>query len=103
VAAVLLSVVVLFLPAAPGTSSFPYADKVVHAALFALLTATALARFGRAPVVGGAVAAYALASEVVQGLALPDRSGDPLDVVADLVGAGAVVLADRLRERRRRD
>ena len=94
----LLSVVVLFLPSPSGGSSLPYADKVVHAALFALLTATALHRFGRTPVVLGAVTAYALASEVIQGVALPERSGDPLDVVADLVGAGAVVLAARRRK-----
>jgi VanZ family protein len=45
----------------------------------------------------GLVAAYAVVSELIQGFALPGRSGDPLDVVADLAGVAAGwLLARRL-------
>ena len=85
----LLSVYVLFWPSSGGPQVFPQADKVVHAALFALLAATAGLRLGARPGVLLAVVAYAPASELVQALALPTRSGDPVDVVADLVGTAA--------------
>ena len=54
--------------------------------LFAAVAGTAQARFGRSPAVLTAVVGYAVVSEVVQGLLLARRSGDPLDVVADLLG-----------------
>ena len=86
---VVVSLVVLFAPSGGGASPFPGSDKVVHLLLFAALAATTRWRFG--PVVVGllVVAAYAVLSEVVQGLALPRRSGDVLDVLADLAGAAA--------------
>ena len=51
------------------------------------VAATARARFGASPRVLAAVAGYAVVSELVQALLLARRSGDPLDVVADLLGA----------------
>ena len=86
---VVVSLVVLFAPSGGGASPFPGSDKVVHLLLFAALAATTRWRFG--PVVVGllVVAAYAVLSEVVQGLALPRRSGDVLDVLADLAGVAA--------------
>ncbi len=87
--AVLLSLVVLFAPSADGTPTFPGADKLVHLLLFALLAGTLRWRFGPALVGLGIVAVYAVASELIQGFALPNRSGDPLDVVADLAGVAA--------------
>ncbi len=77
----------LFTPRAGGEGLFPYADKVVHLTLFALLAGTTRWRFG--PLLGAfaAVAAYAVASEVVQAQLLATRSGDAYDVVADLAGA----------------
>lgn len=90
----LLSAYVLFWPnPAGGGSGFPGADKVVHAVLFALLAATTRLRFGSAARLLVAVAAYGVASEVVQGLSLETRSGDPFDVLADVVGAGLGWLA----------
>lgn len=86
VAAVLLSVYVLFAPDPGGAPRFTGADKVVHLVLFALLAASARWRCGPRPTVWLAVAAYAVVSELVQGLLLDGRSGDPADVVADLVG-----------------
>ena len=89
----MLSGYVLFWPTGAGSEPFPGADKVVHLLLFALLAASARRRFGSGPLVLALVAVYAVVSEVVQGLALAERSGDPLDVVADLLGAGLGWLA----------
>ena len=85
----MLSVYVLFWPSSGGPPVFPQADKVVHAALFALLAGTAGLRLGARTAVLLAVVAYAPVSELVQAFALPTRSGDPVDVVADLVGTAA--------------
>ena len=95
---VLLSLVVLFAPAPGGPAGPPGADKAVHAVLFLLLAATARWALGPAHRVLAAVLVYAVASEVVQALLLTERSGDPLDVLADAAGATAGwVLARRLR------
>ena len=93
--AVAVSLYVLFVPTTAG-AAVPYADKVVHLLLFALLAGTARWRFGPSAVVVAAVVAYAALSEVVQAVALPTRSGDLADLVADLAGVAlATVLADR--------
>ena len=98
--AVLLSLVVLFAPSADETPTFPGADKFVHLLLFALLAGTTRWRFGAALSGLVIVAAYAVVSELIQGFALPGRSGDPLDVVADLAGVAAGwLLACRLLTR----
>lgn len=89
----------LFAPTQGGPQLFDGADKVVHLALFAALAGTARWRFGGGPLVLLAVAAYAPVSELVQGALLPDRSGDPYDVLADLVG---VALGWRAARRARR-
>ncbi|HVF19971.1 MAG TPA: VanZ family protein [Mycobacteriales bacterium] len=86
-ASALLSVVTLFLPEAPGAEvSVPGLDKVVHALLFALLAVTARWRFGPRRVVPVALLLYAGGSELAQAVLLPNRSGDLLDVAADLTG-----------------
>ena len=87
--AVLLSVYVLFAPSTGGSVSLPGGDKVVHLGLFALLAATTRWRFGPSLPLLAAVAGYAVLSEVVQAVALAERSGDARDVVADLIGAAA--------------
>jgi len=75
----------------PGTSDvvlFPHVDKVVHAALFALPAATGVLA-GMPPwVLGVVLAGHAPVSELIQRAFLPGRFGDPLDVLADLVGVG---------------
>lgn len=94
----LLSLWVLFAPVSGGPTLFEGSDKVVHVGLFALLAATTRWRFG--PVAAGlaVVSAYAAVSELVQGALLATRSGDALDVAADLLGvAVGWVLARRLR------
>ena len=89
VVVLLLSLYVLFWPDPAGGSGLPGADKVVHVVLFGLLAATVRLRFGDHRGLLVVVAAYALLSELVQGLLLAERSGDVGDVVADLVGAAA--------------
>lgn len=86
VGVVLLSLYVLFAPTAGGGPGFTGADKAVHLALFALLALTAARRLGARRGVWATVASYAVVSELVQAIALPRRSGDLLDVVADLLG-----------------
>lgn len=61
----------------------------MHFLLFALLAGTTRWRFGPGLTGLALVAVYAAVSEVVQAVALTTRSGDPLDVLADLVGAAA--------------
>ena len=83
----LASLYVLFWPEpAGGGVGVPGADKAVHLLLFAALAATARLRFGGARSLLAALVVYAVVSEVVQALLLARRSGDLLDVVADLLG-----------------
>jgi hypothetical protein len=84
--------VVLFAPSPGGAPTFPYVDKVVHAAVFALVTGAGIWRFGRVRPVLAAAAAYAVGSELAQGLLLRERQGDPVDALADLLGALGVWL-----------
>jgi hypothetical protein len=91
--AIAFSMVVLFVPSTGGVPIFPYADKLVHAGTFGLLAWTGR-RVGLRPwPLLGALVAYAIGSEVVQATLLPERSGDATDVVADVAGAGAALLA----------
>ncbi|HVE64250.1 MAG TPA: VanZ family protein [Mycobacteriales bacterium] len=87
-AAVLLSAVVLLVPRAPTPGpDVPGLDKVVHAGIFCLLALTACRRFGRRTAVALALVGYAVGTELAQGLVLPERSAEVLDVGADLAGA----------------
>ena len=98
-AVVALSLYVLFWPSPAGSGvSVPGADKAVHAGLFLLLAGAARLRFGGAAAVLTGVLAYAALSEVVQAVLLSRRSGDLLDVVADVLGA---LVGWRLARRRR--
>lgn len=86
VLAAVVQLVVLYAPRAPGVPLFPGADKLIHLVVFAVPVLLCLLA-GWSPrlvVVGFAV--HAGLSEVVQGLVLPERSADHLDVVADLSG-----------------
>ena len=91
----MLSLYVLFAPQQGGPTLFEGSDKVVHLGLFALLAATTRWRFGARAAGLVAVAAYAVGSELVQGLLLAQRSGDADDVLADLLGAALGWVAAR--------
>lgn len=89
-ATLLLQVVVVYAPQTPGPPpAIPHADKLIHAVVFALpVLAVGLPRVRWWPVVALLLALHAPVSEITQHLLLPGRSGDPWDVVADLVGVG---------------
>lgn len=100
--ALLVQLVVVYAPSGGGTAPFPGFDKVVHVTVFALpVLLGLLARLPLVPVVV-AMALHAPGSEVVQATLLLRRSGDPWDVVADLVGValGALVATAVLRRDR---
>ncbi len=100
-AALILQFAVLYTPRAPAVDvgALPL-DKLVHLAVFALPT-YALIRAGL-PVVAVVIlmSAQAVGSELLQHVALANRSGDPGDLLADLVGVAVAVALVRLRSRR---
>ena len=101
VAAVLLSLVVLFTPGPETPSVHPGVDKLIHAAMFAVLAVTGR----RAGVPVGRLAcglvAYAAVSEVFQAVLPIGRDGEVLDAVADSAGVVAALVAARgVRSRR---
>lgn len=95
-AALLLQLTVLYAPSGGGVPPFPYFDKLVHCAVFALPVLFGL--LARLPLVPVALvmALHAPVSEVVQATLLPNRSGDPWDAVADVLGVALGVVAVRL-------
>ena len=97
-----LQLTVLYLPTAPGGPDlFPHADKLVHLLVFAAPVLVAgLGRWTWWPVVAVACLVHAPVSEIVQHLLLPSRSGDPRDVVADVVGVALASIGVSLWIRR---
>lgn len=89
-ALVALQVVALYVPMEQGgPPSVPHGDKVVHAVLFgAPVLVVGLAKGRSWPLVAALSVVHAPVSEVIQHVALPSRSGDVMDVVADVVGIG---------------
>lgn len=100
-AALLLQLSVLYAPSGGGAAPFPNFDKLVHCAVFALPVLFALlARLPLAPVVALA-ALHAPVSELIQWSLLPNRSGDPWDVIADLIGVTLGAVTAHIASRRR--
>ncbi|WP_161606275.1 VanZ family protein [Microlunatus speluncae] len=108
----LLQLIGLYRPTGPPTvDAIPFLDKLGHALVFALPVAMILlypaSRTGRgwSGVFGVVVilifAGHAVVSELLQAWLLPERSGDPYDVLADLtgiaIGYGTAVLIQRRR------
>ena len=94
--AVALNLVAVYAPSdAGGATLFPYADKLAHVLVFALVAWTGL----RAGVPGvpllTVLIAHAAASEVLQPALLPRRTGDLADVLAAVVGVVAGVATAR--------
>lgn len=89
-ALLVVQALVLYTPQS-GSSPMPipHADKAVHALVFAAPVLLAgLAKGDAWRLVALLCAVHAPVSEVIQHVALPTRSGDVWDVVADLVGVG---------------
>jgi hypothetical protein len=86
VAAVVANLVVLYWPRTVSDGGIPFADKIVHIGIFAIVVITG-ARAG-VPLAWlvGLLAVHAVSSELAQHWFLVNRTGDPADVVADLVG-----------------
>ncbi len=78
---------VLYAPTGPGGDPPAYADKVVHLVVFAAVAWTGRRAGIRSRPLLVALVAHAVVSELLQLTLLPGRSGDLLDVVADIVGA----------------
>ena len=98
----------LYRPSAPPQAGlFPGADKILHAAGFALPVIMIAVAYGlscradgRPPklrvleLIGGVFVVHAVVSELIQHRFYLHRAGDPLDVLADWVGiaVGGLVL-----------
>lgn len=93
----------LYADKAPGPSLFEGADKIAHAVIFGTPVLVCVL-VGLRPHVALALSiAHAPTSELIQHFFLPGRSGDPWDVVADLVGISLFwLLGQWLRGRVRR-
>ncbi len=65
-----------------------WTDKMVHPVLFLLPLVAWSLWWGRWQPVAVVLAGHAVLSEVLQNGVLPNRSGDPWDAAADLVGVG---------------
>jgi hypothetical protein len=99
-AAVAVQLIVVYSPQGPGGPQVPGLDKVVHLLIFAGPVLAALMAGLRWPWVLGIFAAHAPVSELTQHFALPHRTGDPWDMVADLVGVALGYLAFLVWNRR---
>lgn len=85
----------LYVPGPATSDPIPHADKVIHAALFAIPAFLGvLARLPMSLVIV-LLALHAPVSELVQHHLIPVRGGDPWDLVADWVGILVGVLAAR--------
>lgn len=90
-AAIAANLFVLYWPRSVSQGGVPEMDKVVHVAIFAVVAVAGLrARVPRGWLVGLLVA-DAVSSELIQHWLLAHRTGDPLDVAADLVGVAVGV------------
>lgn len=97
--AVVVQLVVLYAPQGGGPALFSQSDKVVHVIVFLVPVALAVVAGFRRRVVAGLFTAQAVVSELVQGVFLAHRSGDPLDAVADLTGVALGLLVGTMLRR----
>ncbi|MGY2005320.1 VanZ family protein [Blastococcus sp. SYSU DS1024] len=96
------SLVVLFLPASGVPTAPPGTDKAVHLALFAVLAATGRWAGVGTPRLAAGLVAYAVVSELVQGIAPLGRSASVADGAADLAGVAVGLALWGWRARRAR-
>jgi hypothetical protein len=97
---VVLQLTVLYLPQGLGGPQIAGLDKLVHVLVFAVPALVALMAGIGAWWALGILAVHAPVSELIQHFALPQRSGDVLDVVADLGGVAIGGLAYLVWSRR---
>lgn len=86
--AVQVTLLYLHVPTPSGVATIPHGDKIVHAAIFAAPALLGVLAGLRPWLVGVVLAVHAPVSELVQHVFLPDRFGDPVDMLADWVGVG---------------
>jgi VanZ family protein len=98
----LVQLVVLYAPSAPGGPEVNGLDKVIHASVFGAAVLTGLLAGLPRRWVLTVLALHAPVSEVVQATLLPSRDGDVWDVVADLTGVGLALGAFLVIARMRR-
>jgi hypothetical protein len=105
VVSVVVHLAAIYWPRVDVVGPVPWTDKVVHVLLFGVPTVLLLVarptRLHPALVVG-LLALHAPLSELLQHYALPHRSGDPWDAVADLGGVVLGVTLAVVGRRRRR-
>jgi VanZ family protein len=86
-----LCVVLSLAPPVPGPGLFPHADKLQHAAAYALLAWWAMGCFASSPARRRALLALLVlgaAIEWAQGAFTVDRQRDALDMLANAIGVG---------------
>lgn len=94
--AVAAQLVVLYLPGqATPSVALPGLDKAIHALVFAVPVWLLARLTGRVLLVAGIFVGHAIASEIIQARLIPGRMGDPWDLLADLLGIAAAVIAVR--------
>ena len=81
-----VQLVVLYAPRAPAGPQVNGLDKLIHISIFAAPALAALMMGIRARWALGILAVHAPISELIQHFALPHRSGDVFDAIADLFG-----------------
>ena len=94
-AVVLLSVVVLFMPASGTPAVYPELDKLIHLGLFAALALTGWWAGVRPAALAGGLVAYVGASEVLQAVLPIGRDATWGDALADVAGAAVGLLVAR--------
>lgn len=88
--ACLLQLYGLYAPRQAGPDTgLPYADKVGHFLIFAAVAYLGLRVGVPARWLLAALVLNAIGSEFIQHYLLPQRSGDPFDALADLLGVAA--------------
>jgi hypothetical protein len=90
----------LYLPRVPSGPQVPGFDKVVHVLIFSAPALAALMARINVPWALGILAVHAPVSELIQHFALSQRSGDVMDVAADLGGVALGGLAFVVLSRR---
>jgi hypothetical protein len=86
------NLVLLYWPRTVGSGGVPHLDKAAHALSFGLVMAAGLRAGVAVPGLTAVLAVHAVTSEVIQHTLLTGRSGEPADVLADLVGVAGVLL-----------